>query len=134
MEVTVSVIDGDRGSGTFHTVIATVGLGAFPVGLALTRDGTRAYVVAMDSHHVAGIDTGSNVAMPVRIAVRETSSRLIAISPDETRAYVTNARSRDVLVIDTDPQSATFHAVLLTIPVNRMPGAVVIGPPPPPKR
>lgn len=125
----VSVIDFDRASANFHTVIATIGVGGLSAGVAFTPDGTRAYVVAREDGNVAVIDTASHAVVPVRIGVQITPGR-VAITADGTRAYVNNLNSRSVSVIDTDPTSATIHTVVAAIPVAGLPSMVVVGPPP----
>ena len=65
---TVSVIDTDPASGTFHTVIDTVSVGDGPAGapdrptaVAITPDGTRAYVTLVSNGAVTVIDTVTNL-------------------------------------------------------------------------
>ena len=58
----VSVIDT-----TTNAVVATVAVGANPLGVALNPAGTRAYVPSPDSNNISVIDTASN-AVTVTIA------------------------------------------------------------------
>ena len=44
LDGTISVIDVDTKSPTFHTVLETIDIGAFPTGVAVTPDGTKVYV------------------------------------------------------------------------------------------
>jgi YVTN family beta-propeller protein len=52
----------------------------------------------------------------------------VAITPDGTRAYVTNAYSNSVSVIDTNPSDASYNTVVATVGVGDFPGAVAITP------
>ena len=116
---TVSVIDTAT-----NTVIATIPVGVAsngPFWVAITPDGTRAYVTDVNSNTVSVtvIDTATNTVVatiPVGVGTLQ-----VAITPDGTRAYVTDESSNTVSVIDT----ATNTAVA-TIPV----GVVANGPNP----
>src|SRR5215471_17735501 len=107
---TVSVIDTDSTSPTFNTVVATVSLtgstGSPWPGLAISPDGTRAYVAVSGSNTVAVIDADSASPTFNTVVTSITVGNLprgIAFSSDGNRAYVTN--SNNVSVIDTDPAS-----------------------------
>ena len=71
-----------------NTVIATVPVGDYPVGVAVTPDGTRAYVTNCDADTVSVIDTATNTVIAT-IPVGDRPGD-VAVSPDGTRAYVTN--------------------------------------------
>ena len=75
-----------------NTLVTFISVGASPTGVAITPDGTRAYV-ANDSFSgsVSVIDTTSNTVVAT-IAVGGYPGG-IAITPDGTRAYVTNSYS-----------------------------------------
>jgi YVTN family beta-propeller protein len=130
---TVSVIDTDSTSPTFNTVVATVSLtgstnSPWP-GLAISPDGTRAYVSVSGSNTVAVIDADS--ASPtfntvVASITVENFPRGMAFSSDGNRAYVTN--SNNVSVIDTDPASPTFNTVVATVSVDTVPFGVAVTP------
>jgi YVTN family beta-propeller protein len=70
-----------------------------PVGVAITPDGTRAYVTNYDSNTVSVINTATNAVIGSPIAVGSGPWR-IAITPDGTRAYVGNLDAT-VTVINT---------------------------------
>src|SRR5437588_67336 len=89
----VSVIDTAS-----NTVVATVGVGCCPRGVAFTPDGTRAYVANNDGT-VSVIATAINTV--VATVVVENGSWGVAITPDGTRAYIANFNSNSVSVIDT---------------------------------
>jgi len=81
-------------------VIATIPLSDFGTGIALTPDGTRAYVAA-----------GSNVLV-VDVATNQVASTIdvgdmpyaIAISGDGQRGYVTDLMQREVWMLDPGQQ------------------------------
>src|SRR5438552_3982184 len=117
----VSVIDTAS-----NTVVATVGVGSRPFGVAITPDRARAYVTngaaAQDlsratlasSNPVSGIVTASNAVVT---AVGGGSRAFgVAITPDGTRAYVTNTASQSVSVINT-----ASNTVVATVGVGQFP-------------
>src|SRR5262249_49797404 len=79
---TVSVLDT-----TTNTVVATVPVGTFPIAVAITPDGTHAYVANFDGT-VSVIDTTTNTV--VATVPVGTFPEGVAITPDGTHAYVTN--------------------------------------------
>jgi len=82
----VSVIDSST-----NTLIATVGVGSEPVGVAVKPDGNRAYVANRADNNVSVIDTSSyTVVATVAVGIGPQG---VAMSPDGTRAYVTNTAS-----------------------------------------
>jgi YVTN family beta-propeller protein len=79
---TVSVID------TFsNTSVATVGVGRAPVSVAITPDGTRAYVTNFDNTVSVIATSGNTVVATVGVGGGPAG---VAIAPDGTRAYVVN--------------------------------------------
>src|SRR5256885_2255641 len=92
---TVSVIDTAT-----NTVVATIPVGLAPLGVAITPDGTRAYV-ANGSNIVSVIDTATNTVVATIPVGVEAGPVGVAITPDGTRAYVANILSNTVSVIDT---------------------------------
>ncbi len=104
-----------------NTVVATVGVGDSPVAVAITPDGTRAYVANSQSSSVSVIDTSSNtVVATVRVG---NSPAGVAITPDGTRAYVANSNASSVSVIET-----SSNTVVATISVPNNPNGVAITP------
>jgi YVTN family beta-propeller protein len=104
-------------------VVATIPVGVNPVGVAITPNGTRAYVTNESSNTVLVIDTATNsvvATIPVGLAPFG-----VAITPDGTRAYVANKNSNTVSVIDT-----ATNTVVVTIPVGLTPVAIAITPAP----
>lgn len=130
----------------------TIDLGDGPIRLALSPDGTRAYVVGADQT-VSVIDTdtasptvntvldtiyvGSAIFVTVEddsgsssVAIVEDGDDVAAIatSPDGKRLYVVNATRGTVKVVDTDPASVTVHTVLDTVGVGAGPTAIAVSP------
>ncbi|MEV4329143.1 YncE family protein, partial [Streptomyces sp. NPDC049597] len=104
-----------------NTVITTVPVGDAPTEVAVTPDGTRAYVVNSDSDNVSVIDTATNTVIttvPVGDAPTE-----VAVTPDGTRAYVTNSGSDNVSVIDT-----ATNTVVDTVTVGDAPSGIAVTP------
>ncbi len=116
---TVLVID----TGT-NTVIDTITVGDGPNDLnsvAVTPDGSFAYVTNFYDDTVVVIDTGTNTVIDT-ITVGD-NPREVAVSPDGTRAYVTNYVDGTVSVIDT-----AANAVIDTITVGDYPMGVAVSP------
>src|SRR5262249_38715862 len=117
---TVSVIDTAT-----NTVVATVPVGIEPTGVAITPDGTHAYVAnsgtAQTVFTVSVIDTATNTVVatvPVGLGPRG-----VAITPHGTHAYVTYFSSVAVSVIAT-----ATNTVVATVPVGNGPLGVAITP------
>ena len=79
---TVSVIDTTK-----NTLAATISVGTFPAGVAITPDGTRVYVANI-LNSISVIDTATN-AVVATISSGQFPTGL-AIIPDGTRVYVVN--------------------------------------------
>lgn len=124
----VSVID----TGT-STVANSIPLGAgLPLQIAITPDGSRAYVAVSKAsdvfstglNRVEVIDlTTDTVAETIRIAPPGSRSGPIGVvvAPDGSRAYVTHHGDRKLLVIDTDPDSGSFHTVVDSVTIRGFP-------------
>ena len=117
----VSIIDIDSSSATYNKVVGYVVdvnsllSGQSLEGIAITPDGTRAYVVnqLLSSSAVVIIDAINDI---VTGAVDENGypfdqSIAIAISPDGTKAYVSNDNVGSVSVIDVNPGSGNYNKV-----------------------
>ena len=117
---TVSVINT-----TNNTVLATIPVGRFPSGVAITPDGTRIYVTNIfDS--ISVIDAATNSVVATIPSVQFPTG--IAITPDGTRAYVVNQfvtsqGNTTVSVINT-----MTNAIVATIPVGLGPSQIAITP------
>ena len=103
-EASLSVIDTSS-----RQVIQTfaLGTGYSAEQMAVTPDGTRAYVA--NASHVDAVDLTTG-----HVVVIEAGSLMsgIVIARDGKRAYVTDRNLNRVVVIDTDPLSASFHGVI----------------------
>lgn len=131
---TVSVIDL-----TTDMVIRTIPVGSKPYYVAITSDGTKAYVVNSFSNNVSVIDTITDTLITT-IPVGN-KPYYIAITSDGSRAYVTNSGSYYFMVngsnclIDSDSDSdsvsvidTSLNAVIETVRVDSTPLFVVITP------
>ena len=91
-------------------------MGNFPIGVAITPNGTHGYVTNFDDNNVSVIDPAAN-KMVATVAVG-TFPFAVAVTPDGTHAYVTNEFSNNVSVIDT----ATNTVEAATLAVGSIPG------------
>ena len=106
---------------TTPTVIDTVPVGTYPGAVAITPDGTRAYITNGGSDTVSVIDTATNT-VSATVPVGDYPNG-VAITPDGTSAYVTNYLAGTVSVIDT-----ATNLVTATVTVGGVPQAVAITP------
>jgi 40-residue YVTN family beta-propeller repeat len=96
---TVSIIDTAT-----DTVAKTVQLGNDPYGIAITPDGTTAYVADNKDNKVYVIDTSTK---QVKTSIPVGNSPYgIAITPDGTKVYVANSKDNTVSIIDTAKNNA----------------------------
>jgi YVTN family beta-propeller protein len=105
-----------------NTVVATVTVGVDPFGVAVTPDGTHAYVTNLSSNTVSVIDTATNTVEAAAVAVG-TEPIAVAVTPDGKHAYVANLSSNNVSVIDT-----VANTVVATVPVAVGPIGVAVTP------
>jgi YVTN family beta-propeller protein len=121
---TVSVIN----TGT-NTVVTTIPLpaGSDPFGIAITPDGTRAYVAnAGTPDSVAVINTATNTILTTIPFPAGSDPFGIAITPDGSRAYVANFGTPDsVTVINTATNTILTTIVL---PAGSNPQLIAITP------
>ncbi|GAA2344856.1 hypothetical protein Scani_33530 [Streptomyces caniferus] len=103
-----------------NTVTATIPTGAAPTFVAISPDGTRAYVTINADGLLSVIDTATN-AIVADVAVAGAS--VVAASPDGTRVYVSGQPTNTVSVIDT-----ATNTVTATVPVGDAPIGVAITP------
>jgi YVTN family beta-propeller protein len=120
----VSVIDTSS-----NTVVAMVGVGDSPEGVAITPDGTRAYVtdtggVSVSVVDIVVTDSGYNTVV-AKVGVGSAPWG-VAITPDGTRAYVTNEQSKSVSVIDTLETDSAYNTVVATVKVGVNPIGVAV--------
>src|SRR6266852_712958 len=112
----VSVIDTAT-----YSVVATIPVGQYPAGVAITPNGAFAYVANFNSNSVSVIDTAtSTVTATVGVG---TGPSGVAITPNGAFAYVTNYYSNDMSVINT-----ATNTVVATVAVGSGPWGVAITP------
>jgi YVTN family beta-propeller protein len=100
-------------------VVATITVGVNPNGVAVTPDGSAAYVANSGSNTVSVIKAQSVVAT---IPVGNTPM-FVALTPDDTTAFVTNNKDNTVSVISTATNTVTD-----TIPVGLAPWGLAVKP------
>ena len=88
-----------------NTVTATVTVGSNSRGVAITPDGSDAYVTSPTGGDVSVIDTGTN--SDTATVTVGSGPRGLAITPDGSTAYVANGSGETVSVIDTGTNSVT---------------------------
>ena len=87
------------------TVTATVTVGSYPWGVAVSPDGTKVYVTNHGNNNVSVIDTATNtVTATVNVGSYPNG---VAVNPDGTKVYVANPGSNTVSVIDTATNTVT---------------------------
>ncbi|MCO1602776.1 YncE family protein [Desulfosporosinus nitroreducens] len=99
-----------------NTILTTISLpdDSFPKGVAITPDGSRAYVTNRGTpDSVTVINTATNTIVTTIPLPDGSDPAGIAITPDGSRAYVTNSGTPDsVTVINT-----ATNTILTTIPL-----------------
>lgn len=100
----LSVIDTGGGDGGAE-VVATVGLGRYPRGIAVSPDSTTAYVAIMGGAEIAVLDLGKAVAGDGKGSVRWFSDvgagpRHLNLSPDGATLFATLNKAGKVTKID----------------------------------
>jgi YVTN family beta-propeller protein len=116
----VSVIDTSKNS-----VLTTIPVGSFPQGVAVTPDGTHAYVANV-SDSVSVIDTSTNIVSATVPLPAGSEPIAVAISPDGTRAYVASCGTSSVSVISTSTNGVV--ATVSTAPLGACPYGVAVAP------
>jgi YVTN family beta-propeller protein len=107
-----------------NTIVATIPLaaGAVPNGVAVSADGTRAYVADLGTSSVVVIDTATNTQIATFTDVGLGLDR-VALTPDGNHLYVTASASASVTVLD-----AFTGATIATVPVGISPYGVAMRP------
>ena len=113
---TVSVIDTAS-----NAVVATIGVGLGPAGVAVNLAGTRVYVSNLASNSLSVVDTATNAVIATTLVGATPSG--VAVNAIGTRVYVANSDSNNVSVIDT-----ATNAVVATIAVGKYPVGVAVSP------
>jgi YVTN family beta-propeller protein len=113
---TVSVIDIAT-----NEITATVPVGSYPLGVAVTPNRNEVYVTNDGSNTVSVIDATTNT---IKATVPVGSYPYgVAVTPDGKKAYVANKKSNTVSVIDTATKT-----VIVTVPVDIYPQGVAVTP------
>jgi YVTN family beta-propeller protein len=105
-------------------VVATIPVGAFPVGVAISPDGARAYVTNANDNTLSVIDTATNtVIATISAGNYYYGAWKVALTPDGARAYVTNYATgvNTVSVINT-----VTRTLIATISVGSAPLGVAL--------
>jgi serine/threonine-protein kinase len=112
----ISVVDGGS-----RTVMATVVVGAGPLGLAVAPDGSRVFVADRAGNRLQVLDTRRQQV----VASVSTGSGPygVAVHPLISQVYVTNRFSGSVAVVD-----ASRNAVTASVPVGRSPAGAAVSP------
>lgn len=90
-----------------------------PVGIVMSRDGSRAFVSLGRANHVAFIDTRARKVTNLVLAGKRAWN--VSLDKAEARLYVVNGLSDDMTVIDIAAAKA-----LKTVPVGRVPYQAVV--------
>jgi YVTN family beta-propeller protein len=116
---TVSVID----TATKQVTTLTVGaVGAGPMGVAVSPDGTRLWVANSLAHTVAIVDTSTNTV--VKTIPLPSGAGYVAFSPDGHQAYITNGDATNTVTVINTANYTTAG----TITVGQKPGAIAFSP------
>jgi PQQ-dependent catabolism-associated beta-propeller protein len=110
-----------------HTVAATLKFqlkGAraediTPVGIAMTRDGKRAFVALGKANHVAFVDVAARKVTDLVLVGKRAWN--VTLDKKEARLFVVNGLSDDVTVVDVAGAKA-----IKSIPVGRVPYGLVV--------
>jgi YVTN family beta-propeller protein len=92
-----------------------------PVGVRLTKDGTRAFVALGPANRVAVIDAKA-LEVEKYLLVGQRVWQL-AFTPDDKLLFVTNGNSNDVSVVDVPSLT-----VVKSIPVGDAPWGITVSP------
>jgi len=114
-----------------NTVVATVGVGTLPQGVAVTPDGTKVYVVNFSDGTVSVIATASNtVVATINLSVSGgITAKGVAVSPNGSKVYVATQSGSTGFVAVIDTASNTFTTIDLgSVPVGSVPAAVAVSP------
>jgi YVTN family beta-propeller protein len=99
-----------------NTVVATISVGAFPIGVTATPDGSKVYISNAGSNNVSVINTTSNSVMNT-IPVGQNPYGL-SVNPDGTRLYVANYSADNVYVVNTSTDLVIDTIDLTVAPVG----------------
>lgn len=123
----------DTGSDAFVAGPVSLGGASFPWAVAITPDGSTAYVAGLGSNNVTPISvgtmaTGTNLCLPVGTcpASADAQPQAVAITPDGSTAYVVNSGLDTVSVVLLAQGRVSSSSIQL--PRGTRPSAIAIGP------
>lgn len=90
-----------------------------PVGIAMTRDGKRAFVSLGKANHVAFVDVPARKVTDLVLVGKRPWN--VTLDKAETRLYVVNGLSDDVTVVDINGAKP-----IKSVPVGRVPYGLVV--------
>ncbi len=109
---------------TTTEAVTTITVGHNPIAVAITPDGTQAYIPNYQDGTVSVVDTATHLITTVTL---DDSPIAVAITPDSTQAYIVNQN------IDNNPDNVSIIdakaiplAVIATVTVGRRSNAIVI--------
>ncbi|WP_281690599.1 serine/threonine-protein kinase [Pseudonocardia thermophila] len=104
------------------TTVATFTTGAAPAEIALSPDGSRAYITNKDAGTLSVLDTatGEPVAAPIPVGDLPNSVR---VSADGSRVFVTTTGSGTVTIVD-----AATNTVAATVPIGGFVDGIALSP------
>jgi YVTN family beta-propeller protein len=106
----------------------SIGVGTYPDAIAITPNGTRAYVTNYDSNSVTPIDLESGTVLPSIALSANAGPAGIAIAPDGDTAYVTDAGASGTLGDTITPIDLATGKTLAPITVGSGPEGIAITP------
>lgn len=111
----------DTATNTFETIPSMGSIEPTPFSIAITPDGTKAYVIFSSRNNARVIDIETDaISAPIPTGNSPTS---ITVTPDGKKVYIANGNSNNVTVIDT-----ATNMPLSTISVGAVPRAIAINP------
>jgi len=118
----VAVINANTTTNTY-TLGPTVAVGSVPAGIALSADGSRAYVANWGSGTVSVLNTSAATPTVVSTVTVGANPAFVAVGPNG-RVYVTNNGSSTVSVINTTTTTPT----VTTVNVGSQPFGLAVSP------
>ncbi|WP_170847425.1 Ig-like domain-containing protein [Mycolicibacterium fluoranthenivorans] len=123
---TVKVVETNPASGT--PTVDTVSVGGNPTSLAVSSDGSRAYVVNAGSGTVSIVERlfGVGATTTVTTVTVGNAPNGIGVSADGTRAYVANSGSGTVSIVDYSYAGGTATPSVRTVTLGGQPTKVAV--------
>lgn len=107
-----------------NSLVTTIPVGSFPVGVCHTSDGSIVYITNADDNNINIISTSSNTVLnTIPVGSGNMHPTGICISPDNSKLYVSNIVSGTVSVINT-----VTNAVITSLTVGNQPFGLQITP------